>query len=48
LTPEALANLSVAAFDHVVPVTTGFRSRSGQREMAQCIAGTLSGVTLEI
>jgi ATP-dependent DNA helicase DinG len=46
LTANALADLSLAAFDQVVAATTGFRSRPGQREMAQRIASTLSGVTL--
>lgn len=36
----------MAAFDRVVGATPGFRSRPGQREMAQRIATSLSGVTL--
>jgi ATP-dependent DNA helicase DinG len=46
LTNDALTALSLAAFDQVVAATSGFRSRPGQRDMAQRIAGALSGVTL--
>ena len=46
MTSNALASLSLAAFDRVVSATPGFRSRTGQREMAQRIAAALSGVTL--
>ncbi len=38
--------MSLAAFDQVVDATSGFRSRPGQRDMAQRIAGSLSRVTL--
>ena len=38
--------MSLAAFDQVVSATSGFRSRPGQREMAQRIAGALAPVTL--
>lgn len=41
-----MASLSIAAFDQVVASTSGFRSRPGQRDMAQRIATALSGVTL--
>lgn len=43
---EELAALSLAAFDHIVAATPGFRSRQGQRDMAQDIATTLAGVDL--
>ncbi|MDP2369252.1 ATP-dependent DNA helicase DinG [Rhodoferax sp.] len=43
---EELAALSLAAFDHMVAATPGFRSRTGQRDMAQDIATTLAGVDL--
>jgi len=46
LTSEDLKTLSLAAFDQVVKATSGFRSRPGQREMAQRIASNLAGVTL--
>ena len=46
MSTEPLANLSLAAFDRVVSATPGFRSRAGQREMAQHIASKLSSVTL--
>lgn len=46
MTADALASLSLAAFDRVVSATPGFRSRPGQHEMAQRIASSLSGVTL--
>ncbi len=46
MTSEDLSALSLAAFDHVVNRTSGFRTRSGQRAMAQRIASALSGVTL--
>ena len=43
---DELASLSLASFDQVVNATAGFRSRPGQRDMAQRIATTLSSVTL--
>ncbi|MBK9573931.1 MAG: ATP-dependent DNA helicase DinG [Rhodoferax sp.] len=43
---EELAALSLAAFDHMVAATPGFRSRAGQHDMAQAIATTLAGVDL--
>ena len=43
---EELAALSLAAFDHMVAATPGFRSRAGQHDMAQNIATTLAGVDL--
>jgi ATP-dependent DNA helicase DinG len=43
---DDLAGLSLAAFDQMVDATAGFRSRPGQRDMAQQIASALSGVTL--
>jgi ATP-dependent DNA helicase DinG len=43
---EQLAELSLAAFDHMVAATPGFRSRTGQRDMAQAITTTLAGVDL--
>lgn len=43
---DELASLSLAAFDQVVQSTSGFRSRPGQREMAQRIGSALSAVTL--
>jgi len=43
LNREALA---LAAFDHVVARSAGFRARAGQREMAAFIAETLGGVKL--
>jgi ATP-dependent DNA helicase DinG len=46
LSADDLATRSLAAFDQVVDATAGFRSRPGQREMAQRIASSLSGVTL--
>jgi len=46
LSSEDLASLSLAAFDQVVAATSGFRSRPGQRDMAQRIASSLSSVTL--
>ncbi|MEO8121617.1 MAG: ATP-dependent DNA helicase DinG, partial [Rhodoferax sp.] len=46
MSSDDLATLSIAAFDQVVDATTGFRSRPGQREMAQRIASALAGVTL--
>ncbi|MDP2264847.1 MAG: ATP-dependent DNA helicase DinG [Hydrogenophaga sp.] len=44
--PLAREALALAAFDHVVSHSAGFRARSGQREMAALIAHTLSGVAL--
>ena len=41
-----LAMLSLAAFDQVVDATAGFRSRPGQRDMAERIASSLSDITL--
>jgi len=46
LSSDDLATLSLAAFDQVVDATSGFRSRPGQREMAQRIASALAGATL--
>lgn len=46
MSSEDLASLSLAAFDQVVAATSGFRSRPGQRDMAQRIASSLAGVTL--
>jgi ATP-dependent DNA helicase DinG len=46
LNAEALAHHSLAAFDQVVDATAGFRSRPGQRDMAQRIASALSDITL--
>jgi ATP-dependent DNA helicase DinG len=46
LTSDALAKLSLAAFERVVKATSGFRSRPGQHDMAQRIASALSGVNL--
>ncbi len=43
---EDLAAHALAAFDHVVSATPGFRARAGQRDMAQCIASRLAGVDL--
>ncbi len=41
-----LGALSLAAFDQVVAATPGFRSRTGQREMAERIAQALQDVSL--
>ena len=46
MSSDDLATLSLAAFDQVVDATSGFRSRPGQREMAQRIASALAGATL--
>ncbi|MES2879447.1 MAG: ATP-dependent DNA helicase DinG [Pseudomonadota bacterium] len=46
MSADDLASLSLAAFDQVVDATSGFRSRPGQREMAQRIASKLSTVNL--
>ncbi|MEZ5705050.1 MAG: ATP-dependent DNA helicase DinG [Burkholderiaceae bacterium] len=43
--PLAREALSLAAFDHLVAHSSGFRSRPGQREMAAHIAETLSVVS---
>ncbi len=43
---QELAAHALAAFDHIVAATPGFRSRTGQRDMAQAIATTLAGVDL--
>jgi len=41
-----LASAALAAFDQVVAATPGFRTRTGQREMAERIATALHGVSL--
>ena len=46
ISAEALADVALAAFDRVLSATPGFRSRPGQRAMAQHIATSLGGVTL--
>ena len=46
MSSESLASSSLAAFDQVVAATSGFRSRPGQRDMAQRIATALAGVSL--
>ncbi len=46
MSADDLTSLSLAAFDQVVGATPGFRSRPGQRDMAQRIATHLSDVTL--
>jgi len=46
LSADDLVTLSLAAFDQVVDATSGFRSRPGQRDMAQRIASSLSTVNL--
>jgi ATP-dependent DNA helicase DinG len=46
LNSDELASLALATFDQVVNATAGFRSRPGQREMAQRIAGSLARVDL--
>jgi ATP-dependent DNA helicase DinG len=46
LTPENLADLSLAAFEKVVSSTPGFRVRTGQYDMAACVAITLSRADL--
>jgi ATP-dependent DNA helicase DinG len=46
LNAAELATLSLAAFDQVVDATAGFRSRPGQRDMAERIASSLSDITL--
>lgn len=46
LTDHPLAALSLAAFDRMVASTSAFRSRPGQREMAERIATALHNVTL--
>ncbi len=46
MSSDDLTSLSLAAFDQVVGVTPGFRSRPGQRDMAQRIASSLSDVSL--
>lgn len=43
---QELAAHALAAFDHIVAATPGFRSRTGQRDMAQAIATTLADVDL--
>ena len=43
---QELAAHALAAFDHIVAATPGFRSRTGQRDMAQNIATTLADVDL--
>ena len=42
--PLAREALALAAFDHLVAHSSGFRARAGQRDMAAHIAETLSGV----
>ncbi len=44
--PLAREALALAAFDHMVARAPGFRARPGQRQMAELIAHTLSGVRL--
>ena len=44
--PQELTSVALSAFDQVVSSTTGFRSRPGQREMAERIAMALADVTL--
>ncbi|OIQ79005.1 putative ATP-dependent helicase DinG [mine drainage metagenome] len=46
LSEPDLCALSLAAFDQMVSATPGFRSRLGQREMAQRIATALHGISL--
>jgi ATP-dependent DNA helicase DinG len=46
LKDQDLADISLAAFDQMVAATSGFRSRPGQREMAERIASALQGVSL--
>jgi ATP-dependent DNA helicase DinG len=46
LTPENLADLSLAAFEKVVGSTPGFRVRTGQYDMAACVAATLARADL--
>jgi ATP-dependent DNA helicase DinG len=46
LDPQELTSVALSAFDQVVSSTTGFRSRPGQREMAERIAMALADVTL--
>jgi ATP-dependent DNA helicase DinG len=46
LSAENLASAALTAFDQVVDATSGFRSRPGQRDMAQRIASSLSTVNL--
>ena len=46
MTPENLADLSLAAFEKVVSSTPGFRVRTGQYDMAACVATTLSRADL--
>lgn len=46
ISADGLSSLALSAFDQVVSSTPGFRARAGQREMAQRIAASLSGVTL--
>jgi ATP-dependent DNA helicase DinG len=43
---DDLADLSLAAFERVVSATPGFRARTGQHEMAACVATTLAQGTL--
>jgi ATP-dependent DNA helicase DinG len=42
----ALAEHALSAFDQVVGNTSGFRSRAGQRQMAQAVAATLAQADL--
>ena len=46
LNDPSLADLSLAAFDQMVAATPGFRSRPGQRDMAERIAQALHGISL--
>jgi len=46
LSDHDLAALSLAAFDQMVSATAGFRSRTGQREMAERIATALHDISL--
>jgi len=43
---NALAALSLAAFENVVGATNGFRARPGQHAMAECVANTLARADL--
>ena len=46
MSTEQLAATALAAFDQMVNASPGFRSRPGQRDMAQRIAQTMAGVSL--
>ena len=43
---QALCQAALAAFDHVVSGSPDFRSRPGQREMAELVAQTFAAPTL--